>query len=167
LPDTKWTKKNEHQTNPSSDEILLTFGQPYDNHNGGGIAFGSDGYLYIGTGDGGSWGDPHNNSQNKGSWLGKILRIDVNATEKGNYGIPADNPFKGNTSGFVEEIYAYGMRNPWRISLAIKPTHFGRATWGKIKEKKLTSLPKAEITAGPEKKALIATSQTRFAPTRN
>ncbi len=101
---------------PGSETILLKFSQPYSNHNGGKVLFGPDGYLYIATGDGGSGGDPQNNGQNRTAWLGKILRIDVNETGKGNYGIPADNPYKGNSNGYLEEIYAYGLRNPWRIS---------------------------------------------------
>lgn len=100
---------------PQSEAILFTFPQPYGNHNGGSIQFGPDGHLYIATGDGGSGGDPQNNAQNKGNLLGKILRVDVNSTGKGNYGIPADNPFVGE-SGTREEIYAYGLRNPWKIS---------------------------------------------------
>jgi glucose/arabinose dehydrogenase len=103
-------------TDPSTETILFTFEQPYDNHNGGGMKFGKDGFLYISTGDGGSWGDPHNNAQSKSSFLGKILRVDVNAKGKGNYGIPVDNPYADNKEGFKEEIYAYGLRNPWRIS---------------------------------------------------
>ncbi|GHB84201.1 PQQ-dependent sugar dehydrogenase [Persicitalea jodogahamensis] len=99
-----------------SETILLTYEQPYSNHNGGAVHFGPDGYLYVSTGDGGSGGDPKNNAQDKTSLLGKILRLDVNATGKGNYGIPADNPFRGDNNGTREEIYAYGLRNPWRIS---------------------------------------------------
>ncbi|MBD2700377.1 PQQ-dependent sugar dehydrogenase [Spirosoma sp. BT702] len=102
--------------NPSTETVILRFDQPYDNHNGGKIAFGPDGYLYIATGDGGAWGDQHNNAQNLSAWLGKILRIDINKTTKGTYGIPADNPFAGNKEGHREEIYAYGLRNPWRFS---------------------------------------------------
>ncbi|MEJ7829930.1 MAG: PQQ-dependent sugar dehydrogenase, partial [Segetibacter sp.] len=78
---------------------------------------GKDGYLYIAVGDGGSGGDPQNNGQNKSVLLGKILRIDVNKRAGNlNYSIPGDNPFKGNKEGFKEEIFAYGMRNPWRFS---------------------------------------------------
>lgn len=101
---------------PSSETVILRFDQPYDNHNGGKIAFGPDGYLYIATGDGGAWGDQHGNAQNRAAWLGKILRIDINKSEKGTYGIPSDNPFAGNREGFREEIYAFGLRNPWRFS---------------------------------------------------
>lgn len=105
----------QNAASPSSELILLTFDQPYANHNGGALAFGKDGYLYIATGDGGSGGDPHNNAQNRQNLLGKILRIDVNNITN-TYKIPADNPYKGNKDGFRDEIYAYGLRNPWRMS---------------------------------------------------
>lgn len=102
---------------PSSESVLLTFNQPFSNHNGGQVAFGPDGFLYIATGDGGSGGDPQNNAQNRANLLGKILRIDVDNPQGGKaYGIPADNPFAGNSDGFAEEIYAWGLRNPWRFS---------------------------------------------------
>lgn len=112
------SKTNGNAADLNSEEVILTFSQPYDNHNGGKIAFGNDGYLYIGSGDGGTTkGDPHNNSQNKSALLGKILRIDVNKKASNwQYAIPDDNPFKGNKENFREEIYAYGMRNPWRFS---------------------------------------------------
>lgn len=101
----------------NSEEVLLKFEQPYSNHNGGHLEFGPDGYLYIATGDGGSGGDPQNNSQNLENLLGKILRIDVdNITENRPYSIPEDNPFKGKADSYREEIYAYGLRNPWRFS---------------------------------------------------
>ena len=111
------SKTNPNQADPASEVVLLTYKQPFSNHNGGKVAFGKDGYLYIAVGDGGSGGDPQNHGQNKASLLGKILRIDVNKPS-GNlkYSIPADNPFKGNKEGFREEIYAYGLRNPWRFS---------------------------------------------------
>ena len=109
---------NPNQADPASEEILITFAQPFENHNGGKLAFGNDGFLYIATGDGGNGGDPNKNGQNNKTLLGKILRIDVNGTGAGlPYKIPADNPFKGNTTGLREEIYAYGMRNPWRFSI--------------------------------------------------
>ena len=102
---------------PGSEEILLTFKQPYSNHNGGKIAFGNDGFLYIGVGDGGSGGDPQKHGQNRASLLGKILRIDVNKTSGAlKYAIPRSNPYQGNSQGFKEEIFAYGIRNPWRFS---------------------------------------------------
>lgn len=102
---------------PESELVLLEFLQPYTNHNGGHMAFGPDGYLYIAAGDGGSGGDPDGNGQNRATLLGSILRIDVDNPANGlNYGIPPDNPFAGNTDGYREEIYAYGLRNTWRFS---------------------------------------------------
>ena len=96
--------------NPLSEKDLLHVEQPYPNHNGGALAIGPDGYLYIALGDGGLAGDPHKNGQNTNSLLGKILRIDISdLNNPNNYSIPADNPF-GN------EVWAYGLRNPWRIS---------------------------------------------------
>ncbi|MDO8549843.1 MAG: PQQ-dependent sugar dehydrogenase [Ignavibacteria bacterium] len=109
-------------TNPDSADkntelILFTQSQPFSNHNGGQTSFGPDGYLYIALGDGGSGGDPQNHAQTLTDLLGKISRIDVDNPEPPlNYGIPADNPFKDNTAGYREEIYAYGLRNPWRFS---------------------------------------------------
>lgn len=105
----------DNSADPNSETMLLEIDQPFANHNGGMIAFGPDNYLYIGTGDGGSGGDPQNNAQNRNNLLGKILRIDIDGSGD-NYDIPSDNPFAGNTEGFREEIYAYGLRNPWRFS---------------------------------------------------
>jgi glucose/arabinose dehydrogenase len=108
---------NPDVADPASELVLLTFDQPYSNHNGGQVAFGPDGYLYIGVGDGGSGGDPKGHGQNRKTLLGSILRIDVNKQEgRKKYTIPTDNPFAGNKSGYKEEIYAYGLRNPWRLS---------------------------------------------------
>ena len=103
---------------PSTELILLEVPQPYSNHNAGQLAFGNDGLLYIGLGDGGSGGDPDNNGQNLATLLGSMLRIDVEeASVSTPYRIPADNPFVGNGLGYREEIYAYGLRNPWRFSV--------------------------------------------------
>jgi glucose/arabinose dehydrogenase len=99
----------------NSEEILLTIPQPYANHNGGQLAFGPvDGYLYVGTGDGGSGGDPQNNAQNPDSLLGKILRIDVESGVRP-YTVPASNPYV-QIPGYRPEIWALGLRNPWRFS---------------------------------------------------
>jgi len=97
---------------PQSEQILLQLTQPYSNHNGGNIAFGPDGYLYIGFGDGGSGGDPDSNGQNVKTLLGTLLRIDP---KNNPYAIPADNPFADGRKG-RPEIYAWGLRNPWRWS---------------------------------------------------
>jgi glucose/arabinose dehydrogenase len=98
---------------PESAQILMQVDQPYSNHNGGHMLFGPDGYLYIGLGDGGSAGDPQGNGQNLSALLGKLLRIDVDGGEP--YGIPADNPFVDDANA-APEVWAYGLRNPWRFS---------------------------------------------------
>jgi glucose/arabinose dehydrogenase len=100
---------------PASRREVLTQAQPYPNHNGGQLAFGPDGVLYIGFGDGGSGGDPQRHANDLGTWLGKILRIDPRATGAAPYAVPADNPFVGQ-SGAKAEIWSYGLRNPWRFS---------------------------------------------------
>lgn len=94
--------------------ILMTISQPYTNHNGGSIKFGADGYLYIGMGDGGSGGDPGNRAQNINENLGKMLRIDVNSTISPFYTSPATNPYVGVAGN--DEIWAIGLRNPWKFS---------------------------------------------------
>jgi len=105
---------NPDLADPDSIFIILTIPQPYANHNGGMLAFGPlDGYLYIGMGDGGSAGDPENRAQNDGTLLGKMLRIDVDAASP--YGIPPDNPYVG-AGDPLDEIWAKGLRNPWRFS---------------------------------------------------
>ncbi len=108
---------NPDSADKNSELILFSFTQPYTNHNGGQLAFGPDGYLYIATGDGGSGGDPQNYGQTLTTMLGKILRIDVNTPQAPLlYGIPPTNPFANDNTGKTKEIYAYGMRNPWRMS---------------------------------------------------
>jgi glucose/arabinose dehydrogenase len=108
----KVSADNPDVADPASATTFLTQKQPYANHNGGQLAFGLDSYLYIAFGDGGSGGDPENRAQNLGTWLGKILRIDVSGDS---YTVPADNPFV-STDGALPEIWAYGLRNPWRFS---------------------------------------------------
>jgi len=98
---------------PSSESLVITISQPYNNHNGGGVKFGPDGYLYIGTGDGGAGGDPDDYGQNGMSLLGKMLRLDIDGGEP--YVIPNDNPFIG-VDDIRDEIWATGLRNPWRYS---------------------------------------------------
>lgn len=101
---------------PDSELVILEIPQPAANHNGGQLAFGSDGYLYVGLGDGGFGGDPSGNGQDIGTLLGTILRLDVTDVPGGAaYGIPPDNPFVG-VVGAMEEVWAYGLRNPWRFS---------------------------------------------------
>jgi len=102
-----------NRANPQSARVLLRVNQPFINHNGGQLQFGPDGYLYIGLGDGGSGGDPGNRAQNPAELLGKMLRIDVDSADP--YGIPLSNPFRGRF-GYRGEIWALGMRNPWRFS---------------------------------------------------
>lgn len=103
----------ENSADPNSEVILLRVTQPYPNHNGGTMNFGPDGYLYMGLGDGGSGGDPQGNGQSLNTLLGKILRIDVDNGEP--YAIPTDNPFAGSGEVY-QEIWAFGLRNPWRMS---------------------------------------------------
>ncbi|MDH5328031.1 MAG: PQQ-dependent sugar dehydrogenase [Gammaproteobacteria bacterium] len=110
---------------PSSELIIFSLDQPWNNHNGGHIAFGPDKFLYAGFGDGGSWGDPNNNAQNTSTILGSMIRIDVrNASAKKKYRIPKQNPFSSNRSCSDKkgcpEIFAWGFRNPWRWSFDLE-----------------------------------------------
>lgn len=102
---------------PASERLILSVAQPFGNHNGGDIAFGPDNYLYIGFGDGGAGGDPLNNGQNLSTLLGAILRIDVHSATP--YAIPRSNPFRQQRDT-RNEIFAYGLRNPWRFSFDLE-----------------------------------------------
>lgn len=120
------SQNDANVANPLSASILLEIEQDFSNHNGGNLAFGPDGYLYVGMGDGGSGGDPNNRAQDLTSLLGKMLRLDVDSVPAasgdicgliGNYAIPADNPFQGDDgNNACDEIWSYGFRNPWRYS---------------------------------------------------
>jgi len=101
------------RADPKSEKVLLTLQQTFDNHKGGEVQFGPDGFLYVGFGDGGSGGDPNNQAQNKALWFGKILRLDVDRGDP--YSVPPSNPY-AKEAGSKPEIWAYGLRNPWRFS---------------------------------------------------
>jgi glucose/arabinose dehydrogenase len=137
--------KNPDQADLASEEILLTIKQPFANHNGGQLAFGPDEYLYIGMGDGGSAGDPFGNGQKLNTLLGKLLRIDVESKVKP-YGIPPSNPFI-NKKGALPEIWALGLRNPWRFSFDRKTGDIFIADVGQNKYEEVNVQP-ASSTGG-------------------
>lgn len=129
-------------TNPdiadvSTEKILLNIPKPFDNHNGGSMHFAPDGNLWISTGDGGSSNDPNNNSQNKNSLLGKMLRINVNSTA--NYEIPADNPFVGVAG--ADEIWSYGLRNAWKFSFDLSTSNVLIADVGQGQFEEINKIP--------------------------
>jgi len=140
------TIDNNSKIDPASEIVLLTLDQPWNNHNGGNIVFGPDGYLYMGFGDGGAWGDQKDNAQNTHTLFGAMLRLDVKpdfvqsgASRK--YGIPPDNPFAKSTDcstgAGCPEIYAWGLRNPWRWSFDRKTGDLwlgdvGQSEWEEI-----------------------------------
>ncbi|HLV70064.1 MAG TPA: PQQ-dependent sugar dehydrogenase [Xanthomarina sp.] len=143
---------NANTVNTTTEEILLFVSQPNSNHNGGDLAFGDDGYLYIGLGDGGSSGDPGDRAQDLTTLLGKMLRIDVNSSSGGlNYAIPADNPFPNTQEpNALPEIWAYGLRNPWRFSFD-RLTHdlwIGDVGQGQIEEIDMVALNQAAVNYG-------------------
>ncbi len=130
---------DSNAADPESELVILEIEQPFSNHNAGQLVFGpTDGFLYIPTGDGGSGGDPLGNGQDRSTLLGSILRIDVDSTSQGrNYAIPADNPFAGNQEGYREEIFAWGLRNPWRASFDPETGRFwagdvGQDAWEEV-----------------------------------
>ena len=131
------SKDNPNVADPASETILMEIPQPFKNHNGGSMEFGPDGHLYIALGDGGDRNDPNANGQNLSTLLGSILRIDVDQTTDGkNYGIPSDNPFVGRKDARAE-IFAYGVRNPWRIAFDKKTgvlwaSDVGQELWEEI-----------------------------------
>ena len=104
-----------NRADAASGQVILSVDQPHQNHNGGMLAFGPDGYLYLGLGDGGIAGDPCEHGQRRDTLLGSILRLDVGVLEVADYSVPPDNPYVGNELA-KPEIWAYGLRNPWRFS---------------------------------------------------
>lgn len=141
---------NADVADSNSEFPILGYSQPDSNHNGGNLVFGPDGYLYISSGDGGGSGDPTDKGQDLNVLLGKILRIDVDTPSGGNnYGIPADNPFIGNPNA-RDEIWAYGLRNPWRFSFDFTDNNIWIADVGQtnIEEINRASINEAGLNYG-------------------
>ena len=136
------------EVDTASRRELLAVEQPYDNHNGGDIEIGPDGFLYVALGDGGDAGDPHGNGQDTQALLGKILRIDPNAPAGGaQYGIPADNPFADGQGG-AREVWLYGVRNPWRIAFDGETGDLWVADVGQSAFEEIDLLPAADGGGG-------------------
>ncbi len=137
----RFTSRDRVSTDPATAEILLKYNQPYANHNGGWISFGPDGMLYIGNGDGGSANDPQDNGQSLDTLLGKILRIDVSPPT--GFRIPADNPFVQHPSA-KPEIWASGVRNPWRCSFDRQTGDFWMADVGQNHWEEINFMPRGK-----------------------
>jgi glucose/arabinose dehydrogenase len=137
----RFTAADHASTAVATAEVVLRFKQPFENHNGGWLGFGPDGMLYIGNGDGGSGNDPNNNGQALDTLLGKILRIDVSPPT--GYQVPADNPFVG-TKDAKPEIWAYGVRNPWRCSFDRKTGDFWMGDVGQNAWEEVNFMPKGK-----------------------
>ncbi len=137
----RFVSENRTTTRPDSGETLLQYQQDYNNHNGGWLDFGPDGMLYIGNGDGGSGNDPKQRAQDLNSHLGKILRIDVSPVK--GYQVPQDNPFV-KTENAKPEIWAYGLRNPWRCSFDRVTGDFWIGDVGQGHWEEINFMPKGE-----------------------
>ncbi len=147
---------------PSSAKTILSVAQPFGNHNGGLVQFGPDGMLYIGMGDGGSGGDPMNNGQMLSTLLGKLLRIDVDGGDP--YGVPPSNPFVGQT-GARGEIWAYGLRNPWRFSFDPPDSRLYVGDVGQNRREEVNAVPAA--SAGVNYGWKIMEGTLCFSPSTN
>ena len=135
--------EDANSADPASERILLTIPQPYPNHNGGDLAFGPDGYLYIGMGDGGAGGDPEGNGQDPDTLLGAMLRIDVDNGEP--YSVPQDNPF-ASAEGAAPEVWATASATPGGFRSTVKPATCGSPTWDKMRLKRsICKAPTARV----------------------